>query len=78
MKNRRIQFVLLALAVVLGWLLRDLRLEQAVHAASNLSIPKAYGTFKGTGMGSLVFESADGTIRVVDPDGLVTLTAKRN
>jgi hypothetical protein len=52
-----------------------------VHAQSQLRIPKAWGSLKGTGVNgaAYVFEASDGTIRVVQMDnGQVMATAVRN
>lgn len=90
MKKNWIRFVLMVLAVLTGWFLRDLTIGQTAHAQGGgpmLRVPKAYGTLKGTiqlpfvtvGQ-TLIFESpADNTIRCVDTEkGAVQLTITRN
>ena len=53
-----------------------------VHAESGptvVSVPKAFGTFKGISYaGLLLFEDSKGTVRGVDDSGKVSLQINRN
>ncbi len=80
MKLRRIAScsVLLLATFGAGWQLGK-REVGTVHAQMSVTIPKAWGTLKGTALNGAeyVFEASDGTIRVVTMDtGKVDATAK--
>jgi hypothetical protein len=80
MKGIVTRFVLLFLAILTGWFLRDLNIVQTAHAqqAKNFSVPKAHGTFKSWTTYGPVFESSDGTLRMYHEDGYVVVTVTRN
>jgi hypothetical protein len=53
--------------------------EAVVHAETHGTIPKAWGTFKGSPtLGQLIFEDSTGTIRFTGFDGEVLATITRN
>jgi TRAP-type mannitol/chloroaromatic compound transport system substrate-binding protein len=81
MKLTRIAVYTALLLAALGtvWQLGK-RNVAVVHAQTSITIPKAWGTLKGTALNGAdyVFEASDGTIRVVAMDtGKVDATAKR-
>ena len=55
--------ILISLAV--GAVLNNILQVQSVEAQAPMSIPKSYGTLKGSAAVSLIFEDSAGTIRLV-------------
>jgi hypothetical protein len=60
---------LLALLVVLSIVLFQAHKVYA-RDAREFSIPKSYGTLKGVGGSAFVFEDSEGTIRIVNMNGV--------
>ncbi len=60
-----------------GWILGEREIGR-VHAQTNVTVPKAWGTLKTMSLNLYVFEAADGTIRLVDyQTGKVQAVASR-
>ena len=71
--------VVLASVIGLGALSFSLFVEP-IHAQSAAvrPIPKSFGAFKGTALNYLIFEDAEGTLRLVEVDGARILKITRN
>jgi hypothetical protein len=78
---RRLAVAALVLVVLtLGWTLRLATEPAAAQEPQGLelTVPRAYGALKATiGEGALVFEAADGTVRIV-AGGRVIVTVRRS
>lgn len=64
MNRRSVKALAVASVFALGWLVSQ-QITGTALAQENVTIPKSYGTFKGSDGGRFIFEDSNGVIRVV-------------
>ena len=77
MRRLLVTALLILTMFVMGWYIGERRLTRA-YAQSTISVPKSWGSFKGAGLGGMIFEDSAGTLRLVHiDDGSVLRTVDR-